>query len=119
MTIAEQNRHAFEQMGKRVKQLLDMHGWTKKQLSEKSGVSVHIITEIIRKPDYNGLIINVFRVTNALGLEIDEIFIEDEEWEKLVKTLPYRFELLEKFSHLTEDQKEEVLEFAKKLCKDV
>ena len=115
MTIEEVIKHEQEQVGPRIEQLRNIRGWTKKQLSQASGISVSVINNIIKNPDYNGRITNILKITDALELKPHEIYLPDREWKEFVKEYPDHIKLQDILSKLSDEEKKAFLDYGKTL----
>ena len=119
--LKEEIESGRRNFGPRIAQMLQLHNWTKKELSEKSGVSTRIITNIINNPDYKGSLEKVMLIANAFGLNMRDMYVNDKEWEMVVKFhfVPEYFKkLLDIMTEMDKETFERFVAYGEKLIKE-
>lgn len=70
-----------------IKEVREQKGLTQEELSKRSGISRNYIAELENNKKVNPSFETVFKISQALGVEIRQIYVADSDIEKLKEKL--------------------------------
>jgi len=94
-----------------IKKLRDMRGWSNYRLAKEAGVSENVLNNLFRR---NNLptIPTLESICTGFGITLSQFFAEDGE---TIKLSDGQREMLQTWDTLSQEQKESLLDFLKKI----